>query len=222
MRFSSSCTYQGRKNSIRQADDRCKKCGRYLTEDYGSLTHHSHLSVEAWNEAIKLNIKGESLKSIAATVKVSKPIAFAMRHKIMIALDQDGIVLTEDVEFDEKYLLKSHNGTQIVGVKGKKGEEESASLRGLSNEQVFLLSSVQRGGSSFLRAHNMTKPSIKEVMNLKPHIEQETLLWIDDLSSYGSLALELHSARLILSSKEVYDRINHLNTLYLFHSGIDV
>lgn len=201
---------------------RCKECGSRFTSDFGSFTHHSHISKEQWNECTKLNIQGASLKQIAATIKVSEVTSFRMRHKLMHALekDEETIVIRDSAELDEKYVEKSHKGTKIDGIWGKR-RGKVAEKRGISDEKVCLLTAVERSSNSFLKAYNMAKPSKEEVMNLSSRIESETYIWTDSLASYNALAEELHLTRKILSSKEEYDKVNHLNTVNSFHSLID-
>lgn len=49
----------------------------------------------------------------------------------------------------------------------------------------------------------------------------EAYLWTDNHSSYNKLTETLGSKRVILSSHEEYDKVNHLNTVNSFHSYIE-
>ncbi len=200
---------------------RCKECNSRFVADYNEITFNSRLSRGQWNEAIKCSIRGDSLDVTAAKCEVVHSTAFKMRHKIMAFLEknEDSIQVAEEVELDEKYLQKSHKGTKIPGVEPRH-RGSAASKRGISDEKVCLLTAVERKGESFLRSYNMGRPSSEEVMNLKSHIKDGSYLWTDALSSYNELTRELGSKRVILSTHEEYDKVNHLNTVNSFHSLI--
>lgn len=199
----------------------CKECGARFVADYNEVTFYSRLSKEQWDEAIRSSISGDSLDVTASKCDVSHRTAFNMRHKIMSFLEknEDSIQVAEEVELDEKYLQESHKGKKIEG-KPSRHRGEKASKRGISDEKVCLLTAVERKGESFLRSYNMGRPSSEEVMNLKEHIKQGSYLWTDALASYNDLTKELGSKRVILSTHEEYDKVNHLNTVNSFHSLI--
>jgi hypothetical protein len=62
--------------------------------------------------------------------------------------------ISDQAELDEKYPVKSHKGERLKHVAGKKRGTPSTK-RGISHDQVCLLSGVQRGGGSYLRSFNM-------------------------------------------------------------------
>lgn len=55
---------------------------------------------------------------------------------------------------------------------------------------------------------------------LSTHIKGGAYLWTDNHNSYNKLAQELGSKRVIVSSHEEYDKVNHLNNVNSFHSKI--
>jgi hypothetical protein len=134
--------------------------------------------------------------------------------------EEASVMISDQAELDEKYVVKSHKGKKMENIAGKKRGGPS-SKRGLSNDQVCLLSGVQRGGGSYLRSFNMARPTSEEVMNLRPHIEDKTYLWTDDCASYNKLIVELGSDRKVVSTHKDYDKVNHLNNVNNFHSMIE-
>lgn len=200
---------------------RCKSCNARFVQDYNEVTFHSRLSKDQWADAIKGAVIGDSITRTAETCEVAVSTSFKMRHKIMSFLekDEDSIKVAEEVELDEKYLLYSHKGTRINGVKSRH-RGGTASKNGISDEQICLLTAVERKGSSFLRAYNMGRPSSDDVMNLSSHIKEGAYLWTDNHNSYNKLTQKLGSKRVIISSKEEYDKVNHLNNVNSFHSMI--
>lgn len=199
----------------------CKECGRKFVSDYYEVTFHSRLSKEQWNQAIKSTVMGDSVKVTAEKCSVVVETAFRMRHKIMTLFEknEDSVMVEKAVELDETYVLESHKGKQIEGVMPRvRGEK--ASKRGISDEFVCLLTAVQRDGGSFLRSYNMGRPSSNDIMNLREHIKETTYIWTDNHSSYNKLVESLNSKRVILSTHEDYDSVNHLNNVNSFHSRI--
>ena len=121
---------------------------------------------------------------------------------------------------DEKYICYSHKGTQIEDIKPKK-RGTPASKRGLSNEQVCLLTAVQRLGISFLRAYNMAKPTTEDINQLKEHVKEKSYVWTDGLASYHELIKEKECAHKVVKDYTEYDQVNHLNNVNSFHSKIE-
>lgn len=201
---------------------RCMECQKRFTTDYGAYSFYSHQSREAWNELIKSTIAGDSLQSTSLALGVNVATAFRMRHKLLRSMEEgeSTAMLAEQAELDEKYVIKSHKGEKMEHVAGKKRGTPS-SKRGVSNDQVCLLSAVQRGGGSYLRSFNMARPTSDEVMNLYPHIEAETYIWTDDCASYNKLIAKLGSGRKVVSTHKDYDKVNHLNNVNSFHSLIE-
>jgi transposase-like protein len=197
----------------------CKECGRKFVVDYYEVTFHSRLSKEQWNQAIKSTVMGDSVYVTAEKCSVCIETAFRMRHKIMTLFEknEDSVMVEEAVELDETYVLESHKGTRVDNPRHR---GEAASKRGISNEQVCLLTAVQRDGGSFLRSYNMGRPTSEDIMNLADHIKETTYIWTDNHSSYNKLVEKLNSKRVILSSHEDYDSVNHLNNVNSFHSRI--
>lgn len=210
---------KGGKTSTGKQMYRCTECQRRFTADYGTYSFYSHQSREAWNDMIKMTLAGKTLESISQRLGINIATAFRMRHKLMCSLEEEAAttVIADQVELDEKYLRKSHKGTQLKHVPGKK-RGVRASKRGISNDQICLLTGVQRGGGSYLRSFNMGKPSADEVMNLLPHIEKKAYIWTDSSASYNRLIEELGSDSKAVCSKKDYDRVNHLNNVNSFHS----
>lgn len=200
---------------------RCTSCRKRFVADHNEVTFYSRLSKDQWNEAIRSAVSGNSIDEAASLCSVSHITAFKMRHKIMAYLEknEDSIIVSDKVELDEKYLQKSHKGKKIEGIKSRH-RGIKASKRGISDEKICLLTAVERDGESFLRAYNMGRPTSEDVMNIKSHIKKESYLWTDNHQSYNKLTEELDSKRVIISSHEDYDKVNHLDNVNCFHSQI--
>ena len=60
----------------------CKDCGKSFSENYGLITHYTHLSEWQWKEVIRGIIYGLSLTDIAKNIKTSVSTTWLCRTKI--------------------------------------------------------------------------------------------------------------------------------------------
>ena len=61
---------------------KCKDCNKTFTENYGLITHYSHLSDWQWKEVIRGTIEGLSLTEIAKNIGTSASTVWSCRMKI--------------------------------------------------------------------------------------------------------------------------------------------
>ena len=73
-----------------------------------------------------------------------------MRHKLLVSLGLGNIPYTvgNEVEMDEKYTPYNHKVNKIAGVEPKH-RGTPAIKRGLSNQQVCIITAIQRFGAQF-------------------------------------------------------------------------
>lgn len=62
----------------------CKDCHKSFTENYGLITHYSHLSEWQWQEAVRATVVGISLTELAKNINVSTKTAWLCRMKIYV------------------------------------------------------------------------------------------------------------------------------------------
>lgn len=60
----------------------CKDCHKSFSENYGLITHYSHLSEWQWQEAIRATVVSLSLTELAKNINVSTKTAWLCRMKI--------------------------------------------------------------------------------------------------------------------------------------------
>lgn len=60
----------------------CKDCKKSFSENYGLITHYSHLSEWQWQEAVRATVVGLSLTELAKNINVSTKTAWLCRMKI--------------------------------------------------------------------------------------------------------------------------------------------
>lgn len=64
----------------------CKDCHKSFTENYGLITHYSHLSEWQWQEAVRATVVGISITELAKNINVSTKTAWLCRMKIYDSL----------------------------------------------------------------------------------------------------------------------------------------
>lgn len=91
----------------------CKDCGKTFAENYGLITHYTHLAEWQWQEAIRATVTGDSLTTLAKNIGTSTSTAWTCRMKIYQTIQNiycehdkcDGLI-----EADGKYLRVSFKG----------------------------------------------------------------------------------------------------------------
>lgn len=92
---------------------KCKDCGKTFTENYGLITHYSHLSDWQWREIIRGIVDSLSLTDIAKNIGTSSSTVWSCRLKVYQTLKNIyGYCDTFNniVEADGKYLRVSFKG----------------------------------------------------------------------------------------------------------------
>lgn len=201
---------------------RCKTCNKRFVVDFGQLTFYSHQEQSKWNDLIIDTKLGCSLKETAAKLNVNEMTVFRMRHKYLRFLEEieNSYILKEQIELDEKYFPRNHKGSKLEDLKSKH-RGTPASKRGLSNEQVCLLTGVERFGKAIAHAFNMAKPKSEDILNIEKSIQDKSNVWTDGLTSYEKMIERKHCILKVVKSKKEYDAINHLNNVNSFHSKIE-
>lgn len=125
-----------------------------------------------------------------------------------------------EVEMDEKYTPYSHKGTKIEGIKSKH-RGTPASKRGLSNEQVCIITAIQRFGHTIARTLNYGKPTSLNLLRFGDCLEANSFVMLDGSNSYNELLESKNCTKKVLINHESYDKFNHLNTVNSFHKIIE-
>lgn len=64
----------------------CKDCGKSFSENYGLITHYTHLAEWQWKEVIRATISGDSLTTLAKNIGTSTSTAWTCKMKIYQAI----------------------------------------------------------------------------------------------------------------------------------------
>lgn len=140
----------------------CKDCHKSFSENYGLITHYSHLSEWQWQEAVRATVVGISLTELAKNISVSTKTAWLCRMKIYQTLKNIyGYCDTFNsiVEADGKY--------------------ERISFKGLKDKSFFIdkLGRMPRHHRSKSERIKYLESSGKyeELFNNKPHLLKEMI-----------------------------------------------
>ena len=106
-----------------------------------------------------------------------------------------GATVGNEVEMDEKYTPYNHKGTKIDGVKPKH-RGTPAAKRGLSNQQVCIITAIQRFGHTIAKTLNYGKPSSIDLLRFGECLESKSFVMLDGSLLYNLFKLK----RLIVKS----------------------
>ena len=115
-----------------------------------------------------------------------------------------------EVEMDEKYTPYNHKGTKVDGVESKH-RGTSATKRGLSNQQVCIVTAIQRFGHTIARTLNYGKSSSLDLLGFGECLESKSFVMLDGSNSYNELLESKNYTKKVLFSHESYGKFNHLN-----------
>ena len=214
-------TRGGRANSGKQMLV-CHSCNRRTVDDYGQLTYYSQQDRSKWDQLIRDTFQQVPVHTTAENLGISTYTVWRMRMKLLHALESiaSETVVSDEVEMDEKYLLNSHKGEKREDVKPRH-RGEKASKRGLSDEQVCLLTAVQREGDAVLKATNIAAPKAEDIAKIEPNFADHSFVWIDGKTAYQRILTQKNCEFRVLGDHKSYTSIDHLNNVNSFHSKID-
>ena len=125
-----------------------------------------------------------------------------------------------EIEMDENYIPYNHKRTKIDGVEPKH-RGTPATKRGLSNQQICIITAIQRFGHTIARTLNYGKPSSIDLLRFGECLESQSFVILDGSNSYNKLLESKNCTKKVLISHESYDKFNHLNTVNSFHKLIE-
>ena len=200
----------------------CKDCGKKFTCDAGKITAFSHQSEDKWVTFIEDTLSLKTLDQCAEHISVCHTTAFYMRQKLLAFLEEavQGSMLSGLIEADETYLLESQKGVCVTGRKPRK-HGESATKRGLSDEQMCICVAADRDGNVVARCVNRAKPSAENIrMAIGGRIAEKSVFQCDGEKAYNKLIEEKQCIQVVLNSYADYNKVYHLNTVNSLHSRL--
>lgn len=225
------CPYCGEVHTIRYGKKcgkqrfLCKCCNRTFVTTTHTIMSHSRQDEETWRSVIADTAYGRSIDFTAQMLSLSHQCVFDMRHKILVALqDNSDVTLGGVTELDETYVLDSYKGVKFNENSQRNPRKHGAvaEKRGLSQEYICICTGVERKGSAYACAVNRAKPSKQELQQaLSEHIERGSLLLCDGLRGYSTLGEKTGCAvRDINTAGDSECGFFNLNSANNFHSFI--
>ena len=203
----------------------CKDCDKTFVTTTNTVMSMSHQSAAVWDSMIEDTLNGNALSYSEKSLGISHQVAFNMRHKILLELEDhnaaDPTLLDEVSELDETFVLECYKGKQLPATIGRPARKHGAKAqkRGISDEYICICTGAQRKSNVVIKAVNRAKPSSEEVAEVfSGHIADGALLLTDGLRSYSIL-----ESLADCSIKNVEDEktgFYNLNTVNNFHSVI--
>ena len=200
----------------------CMACGKKFTYDAGKITAFSHQSEDKWAVFIEDTLSLKTLDQCAEHISVCHTTAFYMRQKLLAFLEEavQSSMLSGLIEADETYVLESQKGVFATGRKPRK-HGESATKRGLSDEQMCVCVAADRDGNVVARCVNRAKPSAENIrMAIGGRITEKSVFQCDGEKAYNKLIEEKQCIQVVLNSHADYNKVYHLNTVNSLHSRL--
>ena len=162
----------------------------------GEIMENSHYDAEIWSEAVADTLDGfVSIEETAQRLGMSHDAAFHCATRFRCLSKR----VKKPVQPDWEALRNS----TIESLKGRKFSEnasreprnhgEKATRRGISNEQICIMTGVERnGGSAYAVTLNRARPSVPEIKTaFEGHIETGCVAFTDGLKGYRHLRKQL-------------------------------
>jgi transposase-like protein len=210
----------------------CRGCNRTFGALTGTRLSGLHRK-EAWLTFGACLADGDTVKASAERCGVAVSTAFRWRHRFLEAIKTNAAKLRGIVEADETFVLASRKGDR-TWARAKKGQTVpdlperkprkrggKAKKRGLSGEQVPVLTAADRSGATVSAVlPTVTAEAIGAV--LEPVLDKDALLVTDGATSYPPCAAALgvsHQALNQSAGERVRGEL-HIQTVNNRHSRL--
>lgn len=206
----------------------CHGCGRTFNGRTGKVVGMSKLPASTWMLYIQCFADRCSLRECARRCEVSLPTSLFMRRRLLeiVARMVPAFSVGEGCgcELDETYFPESfkgnHSRSRFKMPRRSRIRGKQVHLRGISREQVCVMTGVNDGGDAFLELSGKgTLSSARAVACLRGKLAEGSIVSTDKASAYPSALRELDVAahRAFGSRERGNGTINRVNSL---HSGL--
>lgn len=201
----------------------CKECLHRFTYDSHTITSNFKISKEDFYEIIIDTLNLVPIAKTAARLNHPVKTIFYNRHKFLSFLEEylenENNILEGTVEVDELYLLESSKGQK--GIKKARKRGEPSKYRGLSHEQVCIVTSTDRNGHEIFKVVGFGKPTTSSILNiLKNRIAEGSILYTDGTFVYDQLVKESKCKQIQFKDYTKQNRVEHINTVNAIHKMI--
>lgn len=202
----------------------CKECGKIFNDLTGTPMSGTHY-LEKWKDYLNCMIEGKSLRKIVEQLDIALQTAFDWRHKILAAFEQIGCAKLEGIaEADETFFLYSEKGNKHIKDRNPRKRGGKAKKRGISNEQVPVITSCDRKDNLIIGVAGFGRVSTTEVERvLGDFIDNNTTLCTDEHLSYRAFA-RMHNINYesinLSKGQRIKDKIYHIQNINSCHSRL--
>ena len=202
----------------------CTGCGKTMTYDACTIMSNLKISKDQFIEICRDTLNLVSIVETASRLDLSVTTVHLNRHKFLSVLEEilesENATLSGTVEIDETYELESSKGTSPENRKARKRGEPSH-FRGISHEQVCIVTTTDRNEHEIFRAVGYGRPTTDSITEIfAKRIRSKSILYSDGASQYIKLSQMSDSKHVQLSDYDSYNIVEHLNTVNTIHKLI--
>lgn len=202
----------------------CKECKHIFTYNSHTITMYSKIERSMFQKIVLDTLNSIPIKKTAADLNVSVQCVFENRHKTLCALEtminNENAQLCGTIEIDETYELESDKGSKQIKRKARKRGEPSQ-YRGISHEQVCIVTTTDRNGHEIFKAVGFGKPTTNSILeNFTKMLVKKSIIYTDGAFSYDKLAEQSECRLVQLKTHKAYNQVEHINTVNYIHSMI--
>lgn len=201
---------------------RCKDCGKTFTEYTKTVFFSTKKDYDTWFKYIDLMMTGLSLAKIAPKCGISVLTSFRWRHKVLNAIKNQlqNTSVKGIIEADETFMLESHKGKHLEGVKGRK-RGGRAKLRGISHHQVGIMVAIDGDKNIVADIYGCGRLTTKQIENILGNkIEDESILVTDSHKSYIQFAKNHNLQHKRIANGKHKNGEYHINNVNNYHRGL--
>ncbi len=202
----------------------CKECGHKFVYDSKTITSCMKISQDEFIEICVDTLALVPVLETAARLDRTPKCIFLNRHKFLTLLEdyliEENQTLAGTIEIDETYLLESQKGITPEHREARHRGEPS-NYRGISHEQVCLVTTTDRNAHEIFKAVGYAKPTSSIITEtFAEKISEKSVIYSDGASCYDQLAEKTKCQIKHLKTSKSYNKVEHLNTVNCIHSII--
>lgn len=202
----------------------CKSCKHVFTYNSHTITMYAKIDRSMFLKIVQDTLDFVPIKKTAADLDLSIPCVFENRHKLLCALEElltlENQLLSGTIEFDETFVLVSNKGSRNINKKARKRGEPSE-YRGLSHEQICIVTTTDRNGHEIFKMIGFGKPTSDSILqNFSKNLVKKSILYTDGSFCYDKLAQNTECGLVQLKDHHSYNKVEHINTVNYIHSFI--
>jgi len=202
----------------------CKGCHSAVTYDSHTIMSNLKISKDEFIEICRDTLDMVPIARTATRLDRSVPTVHLNRHKCPAVLEEmledKNFLLAGTVEIDETYELESTKGISPQDRESRK-RGKASSLRGISHEQVCIVTATERNGHEIFKAAGFGKPPSESITSgFGSRIKCKSVIYSDGVFSYDRLSSNTGCKLVQLYDYGMYNIVEHLNTVNSIHKTI--